>query len=146
MMADNERRPSAGTSVIPQGIWVLNAARSSKLKPAEHVLWIVRDDGDQLAWVSIETEANGTITLSTWNGHYNGEAVDVTGTGMKAQIASSRIGEMVTSGLVPGLGEFIEHAHVVDDGKRLVCNGEVKTADGGLTYVEDFEWKSAGPL
>jgi hypothetical protein len=138
--------PAAWTGVIPEGIWVLNVARSQKLKPGEHALWVVRDDGHQLAWVSIEVDAERNVTLSTWNGVYNGDEVEVTGTGMKAAIKSSRRGEMVSSGLVPGLGQFVERAEVVDDGRRLLCHGEIQTADGPLTYVEDFDWVSSGPL
>lgn len=46
---------------------------------------------------------------------------------------------------MPGLGEFVERAKVIDGGKRLLCNGEVKTADGVLVYVEDFDWVSPSP-
>jgi hypothetical protein len=137
--------PNTARGVIPEGMWVLNAARSRKLRPGAHVLWIVHDDGDRLAWVSVETDPEGAVTLSTWQGNYNGESVEVTGTGMMALIRSSRRGEMVISGLVPDLGEFVERAEVVDDGRRLLCHGEIITADGLLTYVEDFDWVSAGP-
>ncbi len=138
------RTPDTSKGVIPEGVWVLNVARSRKLNPAEHTLWIVRDDGRRLAFVSVEVDPQGNVTLSTWNGEYNGAPVEVCGTGMIAQVKSSRAGEVVTSGLMPGLGEFVERGEVIDGGRRLLCHGEVETADGVLTYVEDFDWISPG--
>ena len=138
--------PDMGKGVIPEGIWRLNVARSRKLNPAEHVLWIVRDDGRELAFVSIEVDAAREVKLSSWKGEYGGDPVEVTGTGMMAQVTSSRRGEIVTSGSMPGVGEFVERGEVLDGGRRLLCRGEVTTADGVLTYVEDFDWVSPGFL
>lgn len=138
--------PDTGKGVVPEGVWKLNVARSRKLRPAEHTLWIVRDDGHQLAWVSVEVEPDGKIHLSTWDGFYNGDPVEVTGLGMMARIASSEPGRMVTTGHAPGLGDFVEHAELLDGGRRFLCRGEVQTADGLLTYVEDFDWVSPGPM
>jgi hypothetical protein len=138
--------PDMGKGVIPEGIWRMNVARSRKLNPAEHVLWIVRDDGRELAFVSIEVDAAREVKLSSWKGEYGGGPVEVTGTGMRAQVASSRRGEIVTSGSMPGVGDFVERGEVLEEGRRLLCHGEVRTPEGLLTYVEDFDWISPGPL
>lgn len=132
--------------IVPEGLWVLNVARSRKLKPAEHLLWIVRDDGRQLSWVSIERSADQALTITSWQGEYNGPPVEVTGMGAIARVTSGDAGEMTSSGSMPGLGEFVERAQVLDDGKRLLCHGEVTSADGVLTYVEDFDWVGAVPF
>jgi len=137
-------KPDTTKGVIPEGVWVLNVARSRKLNPAEHILWIIRDDGLQLAFVSVELDAEGKLAISSWNGLYNGDPVEVSGTGMMAQIRSDRPGEIVTSGTMPGLGDFVERGRVIDGGRRLLCDGEVSTPDGILTYVEDFDWVSPG--
>jgi hypothetical protein len=140
------RGPDMAKGVIPEGIWRLNVGRSRKLNPAEHVLWIVRDDGRELAFVSIEVDAAREVKLSSWKGEYGGGPVEVTGTGMKAQVESSRRGEIVTSGSMPGVGDFVERGEVLEGGRRLLCTGEVSTPDGVLTYVEDFDWISPSPL
>ena len=132
--------PDIGKGVIPEGIWRMNVARSRKLNPAEHVLWIVRDDGRELAFVSIEVDAAREVKMSSWKGEYGGGPVEVAGTGMMAQVTSSRKGEIEISGSMPGLGDFVERGEVLDGGRRLLCTGEVRTADGLLTYVEDFDW------
>ena len=124
----------------------MNVARSRKLHPAEHVLWIVRDDGRELAFVSIEVDDTRQVTLSSWKGEYGGDPVEVTGTGMMAQVTSSRRGEIVVSGSMPGLGDFVERGEVLEEGRRLLCHGEVSTPEGLLTYVEDFDWISPCPL
>jgi hypothetical protein len=138
--------PDVAKGVIPEGIWRMNVARSRKLNPAEHVLWIVRDDGRELAFVSIEVDAAREVKLSSWKGEYGGGPVEVTGTGMMAQVESSRTGEIVTSGSMPGVGDFVERGEVLEEGKRLLCQGEVRTPEGLLTYVEDFDWIMPSPL
>ena len=133
-----------GRSVIPEGIWVLNVARSQTLKAAEHTLWIVKDDGRRLAFVSVEIDAEKNVTLGTWNGEYDGGPVEVAGTGILATVKLTGPGEIVTTGTMPGLGEFVERSRVVDGGRRLLVEGEVATDEGKQTYVEDFDWVSPG--
>jgi hypothetical protein len=138
--------PDMSKGVIPEGIWRMNAARSRKLHPADHVLWILRDDGRELAFVTIEIDPERNLKLCTWKGEYGGDPVEVTGTGMMAQVKSSRRGEIVTTGSMPDVGDFVERGEVLDGGRRLLCHGEVSTPDGVLTYVEDFDWISPSLL
>lgn len=137
-----ERTTTGGT--IPEGIWVLDQARSRKLTPTSHSLWIIRDDGTRLIWASVETTDAGTQVTAYDNGYDAGPAV-VTGSGFVAQITSPRPGVLVTTGEVPGMGAFTETSNVLVDGKTMQCHGEVHTADGTLTWFEHFDWTGPSP-
>lgn len=135
---------SATGGTIPEGVWVLNQETSRKLAPTSHTLWIVKDDGQRLVWVSVETTADGD-QLTTYANDYNAPPVAVAGSGFMASIASPEPGVMVTTGEVPGMGPFVETARVVEGGRRMLCDGRVETADGVLTWFEDFAWTGPSP-
>lgn len=131
---------------VPEGIWVLNEDRSRKLKPVSQTLWIIKDDGKQLAWVSVETDRQHQVKINSWNGFYEGEAVAATGHGFKARLTSTAPGTMRTYGEVPGVGPYEENCAVMAGGKRMVCNGFVTGADGKpQRWIEDFDWQASSP-
>lgn len=139
------RRTATGGHV-PEGIWVLNEQRSRKLQPVSQTLWIVKDDGKQLAWVSVETDRQHQVKINSWNGFYDGEAVVATGHGFKAKLTSTAPGTMRTYGEVPGVGPYEENCAVMAGGKRMVCNGFVTGADGKpQKWIEDFDWQAPSP-
>lgn len=131
--------------LIPEGIWVMNQARSRRLIPGTHTLWIVRNDGEEMIFASVETELTGAVKLTSWQGRYDGPPVEVIGSGMLARVTAPDIGEMLITGDIPGLGAFSEHCVLLDDGVRLRCTGRIETPDGVLEYIDDFDWHSTSP-
>lgn len=131
--------------LIPEGIWVMNPARSQRLIPGTHTLWIVKNDGDEMIFASVETELSGAVKLTSWQGRYDGPPVEVIGSGMLAQVIAPAPGEMLITGDIPGMGAFSEHCVLIDEGPRLRCTGRIETADGTLEYVDDFDWHSPSP-
>lgn len=130
---------------IPEGMWVLNQARSHKLTPVEQVLWIIKDDGRQMTWVSIETDAQKRIQVTSWSGPYDGDPVEATGSGMRNRLTSAAPGKVRNWGDLPGGGTYDELCVVAADAKRMRCTGEVQMAQGKQGYVEDFDWAGRGP-
>ena len=135
----------ARTSIIREGLWVLNQARSKKLTPGTQTLWIVKDDGDHMIWVSVERDLNNMVRVSSWDGRYDGQPVEVIGTGMIARLTSAGPGRMRSYGDIPKLGKYSEDCVVSSGGKRMRCEGRVEMADGIKTYIDDFDWLSLGP-
>src|SRR4051794_27818534 len=88
---------------IPEGIWVLNQARSHKLQPSEQILWIVKDDGKELVWTSVETDAQKKITVSSWSGPYDAPPIAAAGTGALNQLTSRAPGVVRNYGEVPNV-------------------------------------------
>jgi len=132
-------------ALIPEGLWVMNPERSKRLIPGTHTLWIVRNDGEQLAFASVETDQSGAVKLTSWQGSYDGPPVEVVGSGMMARVTAPAPGEMLITGEIPGMGDFSEHCVLHDDARRLRCTGRIETADGVLDYVDDFDWHSPTP-
>lgn len=134
-----------GQGIIPEGIWVMNPARSQRLVAGAHTLWIVKDDGVELIFASVETDSAGAIKLTSWQGRYDGPPAEVVGSGMMAQLTTPAPGEMLITGDIPGMGRFSEHCVLASDRKRLRCTGLIETVDGPVGYVDDFDWFSATP-
>ena len=88
----------ARTSIIREGLWVLNQARSKKLTPGTQTLWIVKDDGDHMIWVSVERDPNNRVRVSSWDGRYDGQPVEVIGTGMIAHVRPDGPGRVLNWG------------------------------------------------
>lgn len=130
---------------IPEGLWVVNQSRSNRLVPGMHTLWIVKDDGVELIFASVETDTAGAVKLTSWQGRYDGPAAEVVGSGMLARLTSPAPGEMMITGEIPGMGNFSEHCVVLEAGRRLRCIGRVDAAAGALDYVDDFDWFSGPP-
>lgn len=135
---------AAAQGVIPTGLWVLNLSRSQPLeKPASQVLWVVKDDGRQLAWAVAITDAEGRVRLNSWEGAYGGPPSPVSGTQMTSQVAAGAPGALRNFGQIAGVGPYSEDCQVSDGGRRFVCHGEVQMADGPHRWLEDYDW--AGP-
>jgi len=130
---------------IPAGIWRLNTARSRLLSPKTLTLWIVQNTADELKWVAVETNAQRQTSINSWQGRYGGEAAVVAGAGIKARLTSKPVEGIRTEGEFPGLGRFVEFCTLSDDGRRMICDGEVSTDHGLQTYREEFDWFSDSP-
>lgn len=130
---------------IREGLWVLNEARSSTLAPKSMTLWIIRNTDEELTWVAVETDSAGVTKVLTWRGRYGGEAQVVVGAGIKARLTCEAREGIRTEGEFPGIGPFVEMCTLVDGGERMLCKGEVTTAGGVRTYLEDFDWFGASP-
>lgn len=124
----------------------MNQARSKPVEPKQHMLWIIKDDGKRLVWVSVLKDARNQLFVQTWDGSYEGEAAVVTNSGgVTACVSSTAPGTVHTIGEMPGLGQFVEDAVVMDDGKRLVCTGSAEGENGRLEWVEDFDLVLSNP-
>lgn len=129
-----------GRGIIPEGIWVLDEARSRKLTPGSVTLWIVRDDGDRLIWVAAEKNGAGEISIKTFDGAYGGEPAIVHGSGFVVSLSSPSPRTARVDGEIPDMGPFSETDEVSEDGRQMRVNGEVQTADGVKTWYEQFNW------
>lgn len=130
--------------VVPEGIWVLDEARSRKLTPGGVTLWIIRDDGERLVWVAVETSAAGDISIKTFDGAYGGPPAIVHGSGFVVSLTSPAPRTVRVDGKIPDLGPFHEVDIVSDDGRQMRVNGEVQTESGIMTWYEEFNWR--GPV
>ena len=128
-----------------EGLWVLNQARSKELSPGDQTLWIIKDDGKQLVWVSVIKDAQGRVKVSSFDGPYNGDAVAVVGTGMMSRLSSTSPGTIHNEGEIPGVGAYREDCTVRGEGKRFTCEGQVKAKDGVHPWHDDFDWVSPSP-
>ncbi len=136
---------AASTPFLREGLWVLNQARSQKLNPGSQTLWIVKDDGDHVAWVSVERDPHNMVKISSWDGRYDGQPAEVIGTGMIARLKIEGPGRLHNWGEIPKLGKYSEDCVVSNGGKRMRCEGKVELADGVKTWVDDFDWHSPAP-
>jgi hypothetical protein len=130
--------------VIPEGVWVLDEARSRKLTPGAVTLWIIRDDGERLIWVVVETSLEGEISIKTFNGVYDGEPAVVQGSGFVVSLTSPAPRSARVDGHIPDMGPFHEIDVVSDDGRQMRVNGEVQTPQGVKSWYEEFNW--VGPM
>ena len=131
---------------IPEGLWELNLSQSRKLVPGtSQTLWIVKDDGQHLTFVSVEKDPANEFKVSSWSGLYNGPSATVVGTGMKSSVVSKAPGTLLNFGDIPGVGSYSENCTLRNERRELYCEGEIKTPSGAKTYVEDFDWKSSAP-
>jgi hypothetical protein len=133
-----------GIGIIPEGIWVLDEARSRKLTPGTVTLWIIRDDGEQLVWVGVETNEAGEISIKTFDGRYGGEPTIVRGSEFVVSLSSPAPRTARVEGEIPNMGPFSETDVISEDGSQMRVNGEVHTADGVKSWYEEFNWH--GPL
>lgn len=138
--------PAAFSGNIPEGMWVLNQERSNKFMPGTHTLWIIKDDGHRLVWVSVETDPKGqNLKVTSWDGVYGGAATEVKGSGMMTVISSPGKGRMLNQGEIPGLGSYEEDCTIMNEGRRMRCEFTLHTGEGSKTYIDDFDWFAAGP-
>jgi hypothetical protein len=130
--------------VIPEGIWVLDEARSRKLTPGSVTLWIIRDDGERLVWVVVETNAEGQISIKSFDGRYGGDPAVVLGSEFIVSLSSPAPRTVRVDGEIPGMGPFHETDVVSEDGRQMRVNGEVAASDGVKSWYEEFNW--VGPM
>jgi hypothetical protein len=131
--------------VIPEGIWILDEARSRKLVPGSVTLWIVRDDGERLIWVGVETNAGGEVSIKTFDGRYGGEPAIVHGSDFVVSLSSPAPGTMYVEGEIPNMGPFHETTIVSSDGRQMRVNGEVRADDEVKHWYEEFNWQGPTP-
>lgn len=116
------------------------------LVPASVTLWIIRDDGERLVWVVVETNAERQISIKSFDGAYGGEPAVVSGSGFVASLSSPAPRTVRVAGVIPGMGPFHEMDVVSPDGLQMCVNGEVQTADGVKSWYEEFNWVGRIPL
>lgn len=137
---------NTGAGIVPTGFWVLNRERSRQLEPADQTLWIVKDDGNQLIWVSVSTHADRRVTLNTWDGRYDGSLTPVSNSGMKSRVTSRKPGTLHNEGDIAGVGTYSEDCVVMSQGRRFLCHGEVNSPQSGThVWTDDFDWLAPGP-
>ncbi len=134
---------AAPAGVIPEGLWVMDRAKSRPFMAESHSLWFVKDDGKHLIWVSVETDRNGETHVTSWSGEYGGKPVPVQGNDFVGTLTSPAPGTMRNSGELKGKGTYVETCTLIDDSKRLRCNGS--TDDGKTTWLEEFVWVGPSP-
>ena len=134
----------ASRGIIPEGVWILDEARSRMLVPASVILWIIRDDGERLVWVVVETNADGRISVKSFDGLYGGEPSVVTGSGFVVSLSSPAPRTVRVDGEIPGMGPFHETDVISADGLQMRVNGEVRAGDEMKSWYEEFNWQ--GPM
>jgi hypothetical protein len=130
--------------IVPEGVWILDEERSRMLVPASVILWIIRDDGERLVWVAVETNVEGQISIKSFDGAYGGEPAVVSGSGFVVSLSSPAPRTVYVQGEIPGMGPFHETDAISDNGLQMRVNGEVHTADGAKSWYEEFNW--TGPI
>ncbi|MFL6727176.1 MAG: hypothetical protein ACJ8FS_11780 [Sphingomicrobium sp.] len=130
--------------IIPEGIWVLDEARSRMLEPASVTLWVIRDDGERLVWVVVETKDAGEISIKSFDGRYGGEPTAVSGSGFVVSLSSPAPRTVRVEGEIPNMGPFSEIDIVSEDGRQMRVNGEVRVGDEVKSWYEEFNWR--GPM
>ncbi len=147
-LALSSTAPAAARSkgVVPEGVWVLNEAKSVQLMPGRQTLWIVRDDGTKLVWVAVREDPAGEVQVNSWSGTYGGPRAPVTGTPMMSRVRSAAAGHFANEGEIAGIGPYSEECAVDPGGRRLVCHGRVTGANGVRRWTDDFDWVSPSPI
>ena len=137
--------PRSKKGVVPEGVWVLDQERSKKLYPCSHTLWVIKDDGEELTWVSVETGTDNVHKITSWAGRYDGEPSTVSGSGFVASLRAHGPDEMETYGEIPDMGSYSERCKVDPSGTSMVCHGRVETKDGVQTRLEVFNLQAPSP-
>ena len=130
--------------IVPEGIWVLDGTRSRMLTPASVTLWIIRDDGERLVWVVVETNEAGEISIKSFDGAYGGEPAVVRGSEFVVSLSSPAPRTVRVVGEIPGMGPFHETDVVSPDGRQMRVDGEVRVGDEVKSWHEEFNWY--GPI
>ena len=130
--------------IVPEGIWVLDEVRSRKLTPGSVTLWIIRDDGERLVWVAVDTNEGGEISIKSFDGQYGGEPAVVSGSGFVVSLTSPGPRTVRVEGEIPNMGPFSETDVISEDGRQMRVNGEVRIGDEVKEWYEEFNWQ--GPI
>jgi len=132
--------------IIPEGVWILDEAHSRKLVPASVTLWIIRDDGERLIWVGVETSYAGEISINTFDGVYGGEPAIVHGCEFSVSLSSPAPRTVRVEGDIPNMGPFSETTVISPDRCRMRVDGQVLVGDQAKQWYEEFEWFGPIPL
>ena len=127
--------------IIPEGMWVMDEARSRKLVAAALTLWVVRDDGERLIWVSVETEHTGKVSVNAFDGRYGGEPVTVQGNGFVVSLTTPTPRTVRVTGDIPGMGPFEETSVISADERLMEVDGQVNANGEVKRWYELFEWQ-----
>ena len=130
---------------VPVGVWTLNIKRSQTLSPKSLTLWILTNTPTELTWVAVETDPEQQTKVTSWSGRYGGPPQVVVGAGIEARLTCEFKDGIRTEGEFPGLGSFVEICTLAEGGQRMICKGQVTSANGIQTYLEDFEWFGKSP-
>src|ERR1700722_14929922 len=130
---------------IPTGIWRLNVEGSKLLSTKAMTLWIVENYQDRLSWVAVETTAERSAHIVSWQGQYRGSPAECVGAGISARLTSSFDEGIRTEGEFPGIGPFVEFCSRGADGKRMICRGLVKSPGRMHTHRGEFDWLGESP-
>lgn len=127
--------------IIPEGVWILDEVRSQKLEPASVVLWVVRDNGEKLTWVAVETDCAGEIAINTFEGVYGGPPAIVRGCEFVVSLTSPETRIVCVEGEIPNMGPFRETSVISTNGRQMRVNGEVRTRGEVKRWYEEFNWQ-----
>lgn len=131
--------------IVPQGIWVLNPGRSHSLNPGRQTLWVVKDDGRHLVWVSVIIDDQHRVQIVSYDGAYGGSPAPVVGSPMTTQIVATGPASLHNFGTIVGVGDYSEDCRVSQDRTRFRCEGQVQTTSGARPYMDDFDWFANSP-
>lgn len=123
---------------------MLDEARSRKLTPGSVTLWIIRDDGERLVWVGVDTNQTGEISIKSFDGRYGGPPAVVSGSGFIVSLSSPAPRTVHVEGEIPGMGPFHETGIVSPDRLQMRVNGKVQASDEVKSWYEEFNW--CGPI
>ncbi len=130
---------------IPAGLWRLDPTRSRLLAPKAMTVWILRNTAEDLEFVAVETEPGRPTRVTAWQGRYGGPPAVMQGAGIEARVTSRHAEGIRTEGTFPGLGAFVEFCRLSEDGRQMICDGEIRTEAGPRTYREVFDWYADSP-
>jgi hypothetical protein len=129
---------------IPEGVWALNDERSKPLLPGRQTLWIIKDDRQRFVWVTVVVNDQGVQVISN-DGAYDAPPARVTGGPMTMQTIVTGPNSLKNFGEIEGIGQYFENCVLSDDGKRLVCTGELNAGGEVTPFIDDFDWFGEGP-
>ncbi len=130
--------------VVPEGFWVLDIQKSKELQPGDQTLWIIKDDGRTLTWVSTLRDGGGRVHVASYDGVYGGALAAVTGAPMRTKISSPGAGRLHNEGEMVGVGHYEENC-ILQDGKVFVCDGAVQGAKGVQRWHDHFVYAGPSP-
>jgi hypothetical protein len=130
-------------SNVAPGFWILNQPRAKASSLEREQLWIVKDDGRDMIWVSVQADARGAIHVTSWQGQYDGPAAASAGGELTLALTSPKHGEIKLSGMLSGVGAIDEHCIMLRSKKHLRCTIRIATDKDPVTLVKDFRFVPA---
>jgi hypothetical protein len=129
-----------------EGLWTLNAARSTLPVERRQLMWIIASKDDAFVFAIAQSDAQGPIDVLNWSGRPDGVMRPVAGSALSMAVSAEAAGLRIEGRDGMG-GRFEEHCRLSDGGKRMRCEGARYNDAGGAEerYVEDYDWASANP-